>query len=216
MRSPWLVRAVVVALLLLPFFFVPGIPAGSGHGRAPVVAALGGAADLGPLQPDQPDHDEVAVRVSRSSAPSTALSWPAPGAITSPFGDHRNHPGIDIDGETGDPVVAAGAGTVTMAGQAPSGFGGYGIVVAIDHGGGISTLYAHLSKVEVAMGQPVQAGQLIGAIGMTGVATGSHLHFEVRVGDKPVDPMPRLPARPARPAPQPVPAPEARAKGPFE
>ena len=93
-------------------------------------------------------------RVSTTSftrcAPSS-FSWPAPGPITSPFGDHRNHPGIDIDGETGDPVLAAGAGTVTMAGQAPGGFGGYGILVAIDHGDGLMTLYAHLSQVAVTI-----------------------------------------------------------------
>jgi murein DD-endopeptidase MepM/ murein hydrolase activator NlpD len=216
MRSPWLARAVAVALLLLPFLFFPGIPAGSGPGRAPVVAAMAGAADPAVLQVD---HSEVAVKVSRSSAAPTSISWPAPGAITSPFGDHRNHPGIDIDGETGDPVLAAGNGTVTMAGQAPGGFGGYGIVVAIDHGGGLMTLYAHLSKVAVSMGQPVLAGQLIGAIGMTGLATGSHLHFELRVAGKPVDPMPWLPARPTTRAPAP-PAPalvaEPAPRGPFE
>src|SRR5437588_12187301 len=192
MRSPWLARAAVVVLLLVPCFLLPGIPVGSGHGRAPLVAAVTGAADLGPLQPD---HEEVAVRVSRSSAAPTSLSWPAPGRITSPFGDHRNHPGIDIDGNTGDPVLAAGAGTVTMAGLAPGGFSGYGTIVAIDHGGGLMTFYAHLSKVTVVLGQPVQSGQLIGAIGTTGYVTGSHLHFEVRLAGKPVDPMPWLPPR---------------------
>ena len=117
------------------------------------------------------------------------LAWPAPGIITSPFGDHRGHPGIDIDGITGDPVIAAGPGTVTGAGPAPQGFGGYGTIVAIDHGNGLSTLYAHLSRVDVATGQHVDVGQQIGLIGMTGIATGDHLHFEVRVLNVPVDPM---------------------------
>src|SRR5437588_5190885 len=148
MRSPWLARAAVVVLLLVSCFLLPGIPAGSGHGRAPLVAAVTGAADMGPLQPD---HEELAVRVSRSSAAPTSLSWPAPGRITSPFGDHRNHPGIDLDGETGDPVAAAGAGVVTQAGPGPTGFGGYGTIVAIGHGAGIFTVDAHLSKVTVAV-----------------------------------------------------------------
>ena len=92
-------------------------------------------------------------------------------------------------------MLAAGAGTVTMAGLAPGGFSGYGTIVAIDHGGGLMTFYAHLSKVTVVLGQPVQSGQLIGAIGTTGYVTGSHLHFEVRLAGKPVDPMPWLPPR---------------------
>lgn len=175
---------------MLPFLALPIVPAGSGSVPRPVR----------PVAADEDMHQLALVErvsagaASRSQAPDP-LSWPAPGRITSPFGDHRNHPGIDIDGETGDPVLAAGAGTVTMAGQAPGGFGGYGILVAIDHGDGLMTLYAHLSQVAVTMGQQVQGGQPIGAIGMTGVATGSHLHFEVRRAGKPVDPMPWLPPR---------------------
>ena len=96
---------------------------------------------------------------------------------------------------TGDPVVAAEAGTVVLAGAAPAGYSGYGNVVMIDHGGGLSTLYAHLSRVDVAMGQSVQQGQQIGAIGATGEATGDHLHFEVRVDNKPEDPVPWLAPR---------------------
>ncbi len=117
------------------------------------------------------------------------------GPITSPFGGARHHPGLDIDGVTGDPVMAAAAGTVVQAGAAPSGFSGYGNIVEIDHGGGIATLYAHLSRVDVAVGQVVQQGQQIGAIGATGFATGDHLHFEVRVNNTPTDPVPWLPPR---------------------
>lgn len=152
------------------------------------------------------------------------LVWPAPGAITSVFGERRGasfHPGIDIDGVTGDPVVAAFAGTVTGAGPPPVGYSGYGTIVAIDHGNGLGTLYAHLSRVDVATGQVVNAGDRIGAIGMTGIATGDHLHFEVRVANVPVDPKLWLGPRPAPapvvpPAPTPVvaPAPSAPADQP--
>jgi murein DD-endopeptidase MepM/ murein hydrolase activator NlpD len=161
------------------------------------------------------DAEHAAAGAASRSQIRPQLVWPAPGAITSVFGERRGasfHPGIDIDGVTGDPVVAAFGGTVTGAGPPPVGYSGYGTIVAIDHGNGMDTLYAHLSRVEVATGQVVQAGQLIGAIGMTGVATGDHLHFEVRVADVPVDPMLWLGPRPAPPpvvAPPPVPAPSA-------
>ncbi len=115
---------------------------------------------------------------------------PAPGKITGPYGEHRGrhvHPGVDIDGETGDPVVAAEFGTVSWAGEAPKGWTGYGLLVVIDHEG-FQTGYAHLSRVDVAVGQVVTAGTPIGAIGRTGFATGSHLHFEVRVDGKHVNP----------------------------
>jgi murein DD-endopeptidase MepM/ murein hydrolase activator NlpD len=116
---------------------------------------------------------------------------PAAGAVTGVYGErrgHGRHPGLDIDGETGDAVVAAGGGTVLLAGWAPSGYSGYGRMVMIDHGNGITTLYAHLSKIAVGDGEVVEAGQYIGAIGTTGVSTGSHLHFEVRVGGQTVNP----------------------------
>jgi murein DD-endopeptidase MepM/ murein hydrolase activator NlpD len=132
---------------------------------------------------------------SAPAPPTPALVWPAPGPITSPFGGRRGHPGIDIDGVTGDPVLAAGGGTVVLAGLAPSGYSGYGNVVMIDHGGGIATLYAHLSRVDVLLGQTVAQDQRIGAIGATGLATGDHLHFEVRVDNRPTDPMTWLPPR---------------------
>lgn len=116
---------------------------------------------------------------------------PARGAITGRFGERRRghiHPGLDIDGNTGDPVVAAMAGTVVVAGPAPSGYGGYGNIVVIDHGGGVRTLYAHLSRVGVRAGQALAAGQWLGAIGSTGQSSGSHLHFEVEIGGRRVDP----------------------------
>jgi len=95
---------------------------------------------------------------------------------------------MDIDGETGDSIVAAGPGTVVHAGSAPPGYGGYGLTVIIAHGEGVETVYAHLSRVDGAVGQQLSAGDLIGAMGTTGSTTGSHLHFEVRVDGVLVDP----------------------------
>jgi murein DD-endopeptidase MepM/ murein hydrolase activator NlpD len=124
---------------------------------------------------------------------------PAPGPVTSAFHDRRRggaHPGIDIDGETGDPVRAASAGTVLATGPGVHGFSGYGTIVLIAHTTGVTTLYAHLSAVNVAPGRAVESGDLIGSMGCTGLCTGSHLHFEVRFANAPIDPERYLPASP--------------------
>ena len=136
-------------------------------------------------------------RASRSEGP-VSLAWPAEGPLTSVWGEGRNHPGVDLDGETGDPITAAGPGVVTVAGPPPAGYGGYGLIVIIDHGQGVSTLYAHLSSVAVTAGQTVAPGDLVGAVGTTGIVTGSHIHFEVRVNGLPVDPETRMPPRERR------------------
>lgn len=125
-----------------------------------------------------------------------SLSWPLSGPITSPFGWRHNpfggapdfHPGIDIGVNVGTTVSAAAAGTVIMA----QWYGGYGNYILIDHGGGISTGYGHLSRFYVSVGQVVQRGQAIAASGNTGASTGPHLHFEVRKKGKPIDPTPWL------------------------
>lgn len=124
--------------------------------------------------------------------------WPAVGAysISSGFGYRRSgfHGGIDIvkpgGGSTGAPVVAAGSGTVATAGYHPS----YGYHVIINHGGGVSTLYAHMLRgsLKVSAGQSVSAGQALGNIGSTGNVTGPHLHFEVRINGNRVNPLPYL------------------------
>jgi len=125
-----------------------------------------------------------------------SFSWPVTGTITSPFGWRSNpfggapefHQGLDIAAPTGTTVTAAAAGTVIMA----QWYGGYGNYILIDHGGSYSTGYGHLSAIYVSSGQTVQRGQAIGAVGSTGQSTGPHLHFEVRIAGKPVDPAPRL------------------------
>lgn len=122
--------------------------------------------------------------------------WPAIGAnsVSSGFGGRRNHGGIDIvkpgGGSTGAPVVAAGSGRVVVAGRHSS----YGNYVVIDHGGGVHTLYAHMlnGSLRVSAGQSVSAGQQLGNIGSTGNVTGPHLHFEVRINGRRVNPMPYL------------------------
>ncbi len=120
--------------------------------------------------------------------PSAAgFIWPVNGPVTSPFGWRwgRMHEGIDIGVGYGTPIRAAAAGRVVYAGW----MSGYGNLVAIDHGGGISTAYGHQSSIAVGLGQVVSQGQTIGYVGCTGHCFGPHLHFEVRVNGTPVDPL---------------------------
>lgn len=117
--------------------------------------------------------------------------WPLNGPVTSEYGPRwgRMHEGIDIDGYTGQPIVASKGGTVVIAEY----YGGYGYAVAIDHGGGVATFYAHNSELAVSPGQQVDRGDLIAYVGNTGNSYGDHLHFEVRVNGSPQDPMYYLP-----------------------
>jgi murein DD-endopeptidase MepM/ murein hydrolase activator NlpD len=120
--------------------------------------------------------------------PSAAgLVWPVHGTLTSGFGPRwgRMHEGIDIAGGSGTPIAAAATGTVISAGWS----GGYGQLVVLDHGNGLSTAYAHLSSIAVSAGQTVPQGSVVGGMGTTGSSTGVHLHFEVRVNGSAVDPL---------------------------
>ena len=120
----------------------------------------------------------------------TSFIWPAKAKITSGFGRRggRRHEGVDIDAPYGAPIVAAQTGTVTLAGWK----NGYGQTVIIDHGQGVSTLYAHQSKILVRLGQRVNQGDLIGKVGSTGHVTAPHLHYEVHIDGVPRNPMPWL------------------------
>jgi murein DD-endopeptidase MepM/ murein hydrolase activator NlpD len=124
---------------------------------------------------------------------SGSLGWPVSGPVVSPFGwrihpilgYRKFHTGIDIAVGYGVPIHSAGAGTVIYA----TWMGGYGNVIIVDHGNGLSTLYAHQSSLAVGNGAHVARGQTVGYVGSTGFSTGPHLHFEVRVNGNPVDPM---------------------------
>ena len=122
------------------------------------------------------------------TTPSAAgFIWPVNGPVTSGFGLRwgRMHEGIDIGVGYGTPIHAAAAGRVVYAGW----MSGYGNLVAIDHGGGISTAYGHQSSIAVSVGQIVAQGETIGYVGCTGHCFGPHLHFEVRINGAPVDPL---------------------------
>lgn len=115
------------------------------------------------------------------------FQWPLTGKVSSGFGGRagRRHNGIDILAPEGTPVRAAEAGVVVYAGD---GLRGFGNAAVLDHGGGAETLYGHLKEIHVKSGDAVEAGTVIGAVGRTGNATTSHLHFEMRMGGRSVDP----------------------------
>lgn len=119
--------------------------------------------------------------------PSSGFVWPVRGTLVSPYGQRwgRLHSGIDIAAPAGTPVVASASGQVVYAGS----MSGYGLIVVIQHPGGIATAYAHNSSVAVSVGQSVGQGQTIAAVGCTGVCYGDHVHFEVRAGGSAIDPM---------------------------
>jgi murein DD-endopeptidase MepM/ murein hydrolase activator NlpD len=146
------------------------------------------------LESDSRQLQEVLSRTpSRSSGGSeegaasrSGFVRPLGGRVTSGYGRRwgRMHTGVDMDGSTGDPIRAAKTGTIIGV----SCGGGYGNCTVIDHGGGVTTLYAHMSRKAVG-GGTVKQGQVIGYVGCTGSCTGSHLHFEVRVNGAPQNPM---------------------------
>lgn len=127
----------------------------------------------------------------------TPTLWPVEGTLEGGFGGRRNpfggggyefHSGQDIEAGWGAPVVSGAAGRVSFVGWQ----NGYGQLVIVDHGGGLTTRYGHLSHIDVEMDQPVLRGQLLGKVGSTGRSTGPHLHYEVRINDQAVNPMPYL------------------------
>jgi murein DD-endopeptidase MepM/ murein hydrolase activator NlpD len=123
---------------------------------------------------------------------TTPSLWPVAGRVSSPFGGRLNpfsregqyHPGVDLQAAYGTPVKVTADGVVRMAEWS----GGYGKLVVIDHGGALQTYYAHLSRFSVVSGQEVRRGEVIGYSGATGAVTAPHLHYEVRIGNNPVNP----------------------------
>ncbi len=140
-------------------------------------------------------YRETLARDQEAHLPSV---WPVLGEVTDSYGVRRNpfgggsaefHDGLDIATAWGTPVVAAGDGVVSFAGTKS----GYGNVVILDHGRGLSTVYGHLSRVEAEVGREVRRGEPLGRVGSTGRSTGPHLHYEVRMNDTPVSPSSYLP-----------------------
>ena len=159
----------------------------------------------GPNNFDIPVELEKKLRlIEKTSSPEYLPTiWAHIGKINNEFGYRRNpfggrsyefHSGIDIDGEKGDFVVTPANGVVKKAGWQ----GGYGRLIEIDHGNGLTTRYGHLSKLEVKEGDRVRRGQLIALVGSTGRSTGPHLHYELRVDKKAINPRRFLPPEPFR------------------
>jgi murein DD-endopeptidase MepM/ murein hydrolase activator NlpD len=150
------------------------------------------SAKMGRLEEDLVTYE--AVLRQRGYTPTI---WPVEGTLEGGFGGRRNpfggsgwefHTGQDIEAPWGAPVIAGASGRVTFVGWQ----NGYGQLVVVDHGGGLTTRYGHLSHIDVEMDQTVARAQLLGKVGSTGRSTGPHLHYEVRINDQPVDPLPYL------------------------
>lgn len=166
------------------------------------LALNSGGPALSDLSSEDAEIENLLKVIETTADPSNLPNmWAASGKINNEFGFRRNpfggrayefHAGIDIDGERGDVVMAPGKAIVLEAGWK----GGYGNMIELDHGNGLTTRYGHLSKIDVAAGDEVFRGQLIGYIGSTGRSTGPHLHYELRINDKPVNPRRFLPPEP--------------------
>lgn len=148
---------------------------------------------------EENEMEALLVNIERTSNPEyLPTMWAHSGKINNEYGFRRNpfggrsyefHPGMDIDGEKGDLVVAPANGTIVKAGWQ----GGYGNLIEIDHGNGLKTRYGHLSKIDIQVGDSVQRSQQIGMVGSTGRSTGPHLHYELRLNDKAINPRRFLP-----------------------
>lgn len=160
------------------------------------IIAVNGIANPSRIQVNQeliiPGGQAAAAALRREQLVSSSgqllrnFDWPIRGRISSRYGPRwgRMHYGLDLAVPIGTPIYAAANGTVTHAGS----MGTYGILVIIDHGNGVETRYAHLSRTAVRVGQRVSRGQLIAYSGNTGNSTGPHLHFEIRHRGQAVDP----------------------------
>lgn len=169
----------------------------------PAVAARSGEGGPDEITSSEPTSDVLYAKIrslesmlrDRASIPSI---YPLVGKINNqygwranPFGGGgmENHPGMDIDGNKGDSIIAPAEGVVIKAEWQ----GGYGNMIEISHGNNLTTRYGHLSEIGVEVGQTVTRGQTIGRVGSTGRSTGPHLHYEVRINDEPADPRGYLP-----------------------
>ncbi len=155
--------------------------------QSAALAAKIAAAQAAAARAAVPSPEEGSSTASAPAPSASGFAWPVSGPVTSGFGARwgRMHEGIDIAVPSGTPVQAAAAGTVIYAGW----MDGYGNLVVVDHGNGVSTAYGHNTSVAVALGQQVAQGEVIAYSGSTGHSTGPHVHFEVRVNGVAVDPM---------------------------
>jgi len=169
-------------------------PSGTGGPELPLdeMALETLASKMSRLELDMSAH-EASLR-QRGYVPTL---WPVEGTLEGGFGGRRNpfggggyefHSGQDIEAGWGAPVVSGAAGKVSFIGWQ----NGYGQLVVVDHGGGLTTRYGHLSHIDVELDQTVSRGQLLGKVGSTGRSTGPHLHYEVRINDEAVNPLPYL------------------------
>lgn len=169
------------------------------------LVALNDVADPDLLRVGQVLHLPSGAEVARPAlssrgaraAPQTFV-WPLRGRITTDFAERGPywsrgwHPGLDIAGPIGTPIAAAAAGVVVEA--AAAGWNaGYGNYVKIEHGGGLVSLYGHMSRVDASVGDQVDAGTVLGAVGVTGLTTGPHVHLELRQDGEVRDPVDYLP-----------------------
>jgi lipoprotein NlpD len=157
--------------------------------KSQTVSAASGITPLPSPKSAQVTTPAVAVvaRAPQSVAGDT-LIWPAAGPLSTNFSP--THRGLDVVANQGTPVKAALSGRVVGAAESD---GPYGWYVMLEHGGTFSTVYAHLSKIRVKVGDAIQKGQIVGEVGSTGLSTGAHLHFELRQSNVPIDPRPYLP-----------------------
>lgn len=177
----------------------PALPPTDGQSRRPLdiltqpgrlpVTPRPPASDCGLLDEPVVPAPATTIPTAPQAVPAaTGFVWPLRGLITQR--PYPGHMGLDIDGRSGDPVVAAASGMVSFAGWHRA---GYGNLLVLTHGGGLETVYAHLSGFAVPTGQTIQQGQVIGYVGSTGYSSGSHLHFEVRLGGVRQNPLAYLP-----------------------
>lgn len=168
----------------------------AGTAPAPTKAPAATPAPAAPAPTTHPSGEggTTAPDPAEGTPQAHSLAWPTHGIITSPFGPRGAgfHYGVDIAAASGTQITAAAAGLVSYAGT----MDGYGNIVIVQHPGGISTRYAHLSKIDVVVGSPIPRGGDIGKMGCTGHCTGPHLHFEVRTSDVATNPIGWVPAGP--------------------
>lgn len=178
----------------------PAAPAGQGTG-SPVPPLISTIAPLiqapGILSPTTTSPTLTGPTVNITNKKVPRLAWPFP--VNPPKsgvsqGFRPGHTGIDIYAPAGTPIGACAPGVVKMAEKDPAGFTGYGWIVIVDHGEGISTWYAHMGSFAVKAGDRVETGQKLGTVGMTGRTTGPHVHLELRVNTTPLDPRLALPS----------------------